>query len=113
MLYSYEWSIAILANYHLILLNKLQMMEAHSLFPLFFDASQMAGFALYTRYKAQFMKILDIISGSFLPALKHPGTKVKAEATTNLEYYITGKLYLKEPEGRHLAMGLLSRDLAV
>jgi nucleoporin GLE1 len=88
-------------------------MEAHSLFSPLFGASQMAGFALYTRYKSQFMKILDIISGSFLPALKQPGRKVNAEAVTNLEYYITGKLYLKEPEGRHLATGLLSRDFAV
>lgn len=73
----------------------------------------MAGFALYTRYRAQFKKIVDVISGSFLPALKQLGTRVKAEAVTNLEYYITGQLYLKEPEGRHLATGLLSRDLAI
>ncbi|KAJ1696639.1 hypothetical protein LUZ63_005151 [Rhynchospora breviuscula] len=71
---------------------------------------KMAGFALYTRYGVQFKKILDVISGSFLPPLKQRGTKVKTDAITNLEYYITGQLYLKEPEGRHLASGLLSRD---
>ncbi|KAJ3696972.1 hypothetical protein LUZ61_000677 [Rhynchospora tenuis] len=73
---------------------------------------KMAGFALYTRYGVQFKKILDVISGSFLPPLKQRGTKVKTDALTNLEYYITGQLYLKEPEGRHLATGLLSRDCA-
>ncbi|KAJ3675306.1 hypothetical protein LUZ60_004348 [Juncus effusus] len=73
---------------------------------------KMAGYGLHVKYKSQFMKILDLISRIFLPALKQKGAKVKAEAVTNLDYYLTGQLYLKEPEGRHLATSLLSRDLA-
>lgn len=73
----------------------------------------MAGFALYKRYGCQFLKILNVISRSFLPALKKQGTKVRADPIKNLEHYLDNKVYLQEPEGRRLATSLLSRELAL
>ncbi|XP_020111645.1 protein GLE1 isoform X1 [Ananas comosus] len=74
---------------------------------------KMAGFALYKRYGCQFLKILNVISRSFLPALKKQGTKVRADPIKNLEHYLDNKVYLQEPEGRRLATSLLSRELAL
>ncbi|VAH13119.1 unnamed protein product [Triticum turgidum subsp. durum] len=70
---------------------------------------QMAGFALYKKYGSQFMKILDVISRRFIPALKEQGVKVQAEAISSLQNYLDDKVYLEEPEGRYLAQHLLSQ----
>ena len=70
---------------------------------------QMAGFALHKKYGSQFMKILDVISRRFIPALKEQGVKVQAEAISSLQNYLNDKVYLEEPEGRYLAQHLLSK----
>ncbi|XP_037449412.1 protein GLE1-like [Triticum dicoccoides] len=70
---------------------------------------KMAGFALYKKYGSQFMKILDVISHRFIPALKEQGVKVQAEAISSLQNYLDDKVYLEEPEGRYLAQHLLSQ----
>ncbi|XP_047079743.1 mRNA export factor GLE1-like [Lolium rigidum] len=68
-----------------------------------------AGFALHKKYGSQFMKILDVISRQFMPALKEQGSKVQAEAISNLQNYLDDKKYLEEPEGQYLAQQLLSK----
>ena len=72
---------------------------------------QMAGFALHKKYGSQFMKILDVISRCFLPALKEQGNKMQAEAANNLQNYLNDKIYLEEPEGQYLVQQLLSKEL--
>lgn len=69
----------------------------------------MAGFALHKKYGLQFMKILDVISRHFIPALKAQGSKVQPEAINNLQNYLNDKIYLEEPEGQYLAQQLLSK----
>jgi nucleoporin GLE1 len=73
----------------------------------------MAGFALHKRYGSQFMKVLDVISRCFLPALKVQGSKLQAEAVNNLQNYLDDKIYLEEPEGQYLAQQLLSKELFI
>ncbi|KAJ0968513.1 hypothetical protein J5N97_025430 [Dioscorea zingiberensis] len=70
---------------------------------------KMAGFALFRRSGSQFRKILNFISDDFLPALK----KIDDAGMVfiELEDYIQSKAYLREPEGRSLQSGLLSREL--
>jgi len=68
-----------------------------------------AGFALHKKYGSQFMKILDVISRQFIPALKEQGSKVQPEAISNLENYLKDKKHLEEPEGQYLAQQLLSK----
>ncbi|KAM3226894.1 hypothetical protein ACQJBY_059079 [Aegilops geniculata] len=70
---------------------------------------QVAGFALHKKYGSQFMKILDVISRHFIPALKAQGSKVQPEAINNLQNYLNDKIYLEEPEGQYLAQQLLSK----
>ncbi|EER90667.3 hypothetical protein SORBI_3001G043100 [Sorghum bicolor] len=72
---------------------------------------KMAGFALHKKYGSQFMKILDVISRCFLPALKEQGNKMQAEAVNNLQNYLNDKIYLEEPEGQYLVQQLLSKEL--
>ncbi|XP_073099684.1 mRNA export factor GLE1 [Elaeis guineensis] len=70
---------------------------------------KMAGFALFRRYKSQFQKILDVISRSFLPALKkRDQNKIVIEG--RLEQYLNEKMYLKEPEGWRLESSLRSAE---
>lgn len=68
----------------------------------------MAGFALLRKYKSQFMKVLNVISRRFLPALKQRGEAVN-EIVLKLEQYLDDKIYLREPEGRHFRGSLLSK----
>ncbi|KAJ0989455.1 hypothetical protein J5N97_007811 [Dioscorea zingiberensis] len=70
---------------------------------------KMAGFALFRRYRSQFRKILNFISDDFLPALKKRDDAGKV--FLELEQYLQSKAYLREPEGRSLQSGLLSREL--
>ncbi|PKU79832.1 hypothetical protein MA16_Dca016277 [Dendrobium catenatum] len=69
---------------------------------------KMAGFALLRKYKSQFMKVLNVISRRFLPALKQRGEAVN-EIVLKLEQYLDDKIYLREPEGRHFRGSLLSK----
>ncbi|XP_020251908.1 protein GLE1 isoform X2 [Asparagus officinalis] len=68
---------------------------------------RMTGFALYRRYKSQFIKILDVISRSYLPALKKRDDQKLGEIVNRLEGYLDDKAYLKEPEGWRLQEGYL------
>ncbi|XP_037452566.1 protein GLE1-like isoform X1 [Triticum dicoccoides] len=70
---------------------------------------KVAGFSLHKKYGSQFMKILDVISRHFIPALKAQGSKVQPEAINNLQNYLNDKIYLEEPEGQYLAQQLLSK----
>ncbi|KAG2652045.1 protein GLE1-like [Panicum virgatum] len=72
---------------------------------------KMAGFALHKKYGSQFLKILDVISRCFLPALKDQGNKMQSEAVNNLQNYLNDKIYLQEPEGQYLVQQLLSKEL--
>ncbi|XP_072950815.1 mRNA export factor GLE1-like isoform X1 [Typha angustifolia] len=75
---------------------------------------KMAGFALFRRYRSQFRKILNVISRTFVPALKAKGDKVKPGCLRNLEHYLDNKIYLQEPEGWRLSTSsLLSREFVV
>ncbi|XP_021905609.1 protein GLE1 isoform X3 [Carica papaya] len=69
---------------------------------------QMAGFGLFRKYKSQFNKILEIISGNFLSALKareEPGLK---PVIAEIQAYLEDKKFIIEPEGRSLQNYLLS-----
>lgn len=69
---------------------------------------QMAGFALFRKYKSQFMKVLSIISDNFLEALKareEPGLRA---IIVEIQSYMEDKKFLKEPDGRGLQGTLLS-----
>ncbi|KAG1370046.1 protein GLE1 [Cocos nucifera] len=70
---------------------------------------QMAGFALFRRYKYQFQKILDVISRSFLPALQKRDENGNV-IDRRLEQYLNEKMYLKEPEGWRLESSVLSTE---
>lgn len=75
---------------------------------------EMAGFALYRRYKNQFEKLLSIIARDFLKALKDGGsdswsTKVNKVKMT-LKNYIETNQYKEEPEGFQLRDHLESND---
>ncbi|KAK4487395.1 hypothetical protein RD792_005972, partial [Penstemon davidsonii] len=75
---------------------------------------EMAGFALYRRYKNQFEKLLKIIAHDFINALKEGGSeswnaKVK-KAKLSILNYIESSQYKKEPEGLQLRGHLESND---
>ncbi|RWW27561.1 hypothetical protein BHE74_00012152 [Ensete ventricosum] len=71
----------------------------------------MAGFALHRRYKSQFKKVLNVISRSFLPALRERGDRKLNEIIKRLEQYLEDQVFLKEPEGWRLHSSLLSKEL--
>lgn len=70
----------------------------------------MAGFSLLRKYKVQFKKLLNVITRSFLPALKAQENPNHAPIINKLELYIGKQLFLKEPEGRRLKTHLSSRE---
>ena len=69
---------------------------------------QMAGFALFRRYKSQFVKLLNIISQNFLVDLKARQIPELTRTLLEIETYIKDKKFLEEPEGRRLEANLLS-----
>ena len=72
--------------------------------------SQVAGFALYRRYKNQFKKLLNIIYRDFLKKLREKDdTKVK-QVVMSLENYIQSNQFEKEPEGWRLKDSLQSNE---
>ncbi|KAI7742627.1 hypothetical protein M8C21_029585 [Ambrosia artemisiifolia] len=71
---------------------------------------EVAGFALYRRYKNQFKKLLDIISRDFLKALKESKDPKVTKAVMSLESYIQSNKFQKEPEGWRLRDHLQSSD---
>ncbi|GAB2214327.1 hypothetical protein Droror1_Dr00018670 [Drosera rotundifolia] len=71
-----------------------------------------AGFALHTKYKSHFRKLLDVINQHFLGQLK----KVKDDPKVSikireLQEYIESRKFLVEPEGSRLQTSLLSNAL--
>ncbi|XP_020527731.1 protein GLE1 isoform X1 [Amborella trichopoda] len=72
---------------------------------------KVAGFALYRRYKRQFIKVLNVISRKFLPSLKAQKGQNLEKAIFNLEEYIESKKYLEEPEGWRLVQTTESKIL--
>ncbi|KAG2701869.1 hypothetical protein I3843_06G060200 [Carya illinoinensis] len=69
---------------------------------------QMAGFALFRKYKSQFMKVLSIISNNFLEALKAREESGLRATIVEIQAYMEDKKFLKEPEGKALQGSLLS-----
>uniref|UniRef100_A0A7N2L8A1 mRNA export factor GLE1 n=1 Tax=Quercus lobata TaxID=97700 RepID=A0A7N2L8A1_QUELO len=77
---------------------------------------KMAGFALFKKYKTQFIKVLSYIWNNFLQELKaceDPAREdLKLSATIrDIQNYMEDKLFLKEPEGRALMGGVLLSDV--
>ncbi|XVE74911.1 hypothetical protein DITRI_Ditri12bG0056500 [Diplodiscus trichospermus] len=69
---------------------------------------QMAGFALFRKYKSQFMKLLNIISENFLNALRAQEDPELRPIMAEIQSYLEDKKFLQEPEGRALQSSLLS-----
>jgi nucleoporin GLE1 len=69
---------------------------------------QMAGFALFRKYKSQFMKVLSIIYNNFLEPLKAREESGLRKTIVGIQSYIEDKEFLKEPKGRGLQGSLLS-----
>ncbi|XP_022726258.1 protein GLE1-like isoform X2 [Durio zibethinus] len=69
---------------------------------------QMAGFALFRKYKSQFKKVLNIISENFLNALRAQEDPELRPITAEIQSYLEDKKFLQEPEGRALQSSLLS-----
>lgn len=69
----------------------------------------MTGFALFKRYKSQFLKMLNVISENFLVDLKSRNVPELAKTIADIQAYIEEKKFLQEPEGRSLQSDLLSR----
>ncbi|XP_048136461.1 mRNA export factor GLE1 isoform X2 [Rhodamnia argentea] len=69
---------------------------------------QMAGFALFRRYRRQFKKMLNVISEDYLGALKARRHSELTPIIAEIQSYIEDDKFLKEPEGRALQDSLLS-----
>ncbi|KAL8037818.1 hypothetical protein ABFX02_11G062600 [Erythranthe guttata] len=67
---------------------------------------EMAGFALYRRYKNQFEKLMNIIARDFFVALKEGGSDSRnakmSMVKTSIRNYIESRKFQKEPEGLRL-----------
>jgi len=68
----------------------------------------MAGFALFKRYKSQFLKMLNVVSENFLVDLKSRNISELTKTITEIQTYIEDKKFLQEPEGKSLQSNLLS-----
>lgn len=71
----------------------------------------MAGYALYMKYKSQFVKILNIIIDSFLKALRARGDQELKPIIAEIQCYIEDRKFLEEPEGRTMQGALLSSTM--
>ncbi|KAL6573763.1 hypothetical protein OROHE_002222 [Orobanche hederae] len=75
---------------------------------------EMAGFALYRRYRNQFEKLMSIVARDFLNALKESGseslsTKV-SKVKMSIKKYIESNQFKSEPEGLQLRGHIESND---
>ncbi|KAG9456825.1 hypothetical protein H6P81_001333 [Aristolochia fimbriata] len=70
---------------------------------------KMAGFALFRKYKAQFKKILSVISREFLGELKSLSDPRLNQVTMAIETYFINNQFLQKPEGWQPEAGLLSK----
>lgn len=67
--------------------------------------AQMAGFALYRRYKTQFEKLLNIIARDFINSLKEGDPELNAKLNkvkVNIRHYMESKKFKEEPDGLQL-----------
>ncbi|GER36515.1 nucleoporin GLE1 [Striga asiatica] len=75
---------------------------------------EMAGFALYRRYRNQFEKLMCIVARDFLNALKEGGSESwsakVSKVRMSIRNYIESKQFKKEPEGLQLRGHLESND---
>ncbi|XP_071702057.1 mRNA export factor GLE1 [Rutidosis leptorrhynchoides] len=71
---------------------------------------EMAGFGLYRRYKNQFEKLINIISGNFIRALKERKDARLIKVLANLEEYVESNKFKTEPEGWRLRDSLDSSN---
>ncbi|KAL3635669.1 hypothetical protein CASFOL_020216 [Castilleja foliolosa] len=67
---------------------------------------EMAGYALYQRYRNQFEKLVGIVARDFLSALKEGGSESRFKMS--IQSYIESNQFKKEPEGLQLRGHLLS-----
>lgn len=70
---------------------------------------QMAGFALFKRYKSQFLKMLNVISDKFLVDLKSHNAPESTKIVANIQAYIEDRKFRQVPEGRNMQSDTLSR----
>ncbi|KAL5826907.1 hypothetical protein ACOSQ3_018746 [Xanthoceras sorbifolium] len=73
--------------------------------------SEMAGYALYRKYKSQFGKMLKIITDNFLNALRSREVQELKPVIAEIQCYIEDRKFLEEPEGRTLQAALLSSTM--
>ncbi|KAJ1380498.1 GLE1-like [Sesbania bispinosa] len=73
---------------------------------------QVAGFALFKRYKSQFLKMLNVILENFLVDLKSKNVPEMNNTIVMIETYIKDRTFLQEPEGRSLQSDLASSIFA-
>ncbi|XP_039043925.1 protein GLE1-like isoform X1 [Hibiscus syriacus] len=69
---------------------------------------QVTGFALYRKYKSQFVKLLNIVLENFLSALRSQEDPELRPIMAEIQSYLEDKKFLEEPEGRTLQGSLLS-----
>ncbi|KAL9688477.1 hypothetical protein QQ045_032898 [Rhodiola kirilowii] len=69
---------------------------------------KMAGFALYKKYKGQFIKLLEVISEHFLKSLREGKEPGAGCYIVRIQSYIKDEKFLQEPEGWRLQGKLLS-----
>ncbi|KAI5406145.1 hypothetical protein KIW84_052768 [Lathyrus oleraceus] len=69
---------------------------------------QVAGYALFRRYKSQFLKMLNIVSNNFLVDLKSRNVPESTKIVANIQAYIEDKMFLQVPEGKNLQSNTLS-----
>ncbi|XP_061352206.1 mRNA export factor GLE1-like [Gastrolobium bilobum] len=68
---------------------------------------QMARFALFRKYKSQFLKMLKVISENFLVQLKSLQVPELTKTVVEIQTYIEDKKFLQEPERKSLLSNLL------
>ncbi|KAL2543309.1 Protein GLE1 [Abeliophyllum distichum] len=74
---------------------------------------EMAGFALYRRYRTQFEKLLNIIAHDFLNSLKEGDPELDTklnQVKVNIRHYLESNQFKKEPVGLQLRSHLESSD---
>ncbi|KAL3649821.1 hypothetical protein CASFOL_006224 [Castilleja foliolosa] len=75
---------------------------------------EMAGYALYRRYRNQFEKLVGIVARDFLNALKEGGSESRStklsKVKMSIRNYIESNQFKKEPEGLQLRGHLESND---
>ncbi|XP_078434899.1 nucleoporin GLE1-like protein isoform X2 [Wolffia australiana] len=71
---------------------------------------KMAGFALFKRYRGQFVKLINTINQRFMPALRRSQSDPDVHRIiSKLEAYLNHRQYLTEPPGHRLETSLSSR----